>query len=706
MKVFILFALLFSHHFAFAQKKHAITITGGVSLGVYEAGFLYEAIRLSKKDLQNGTVFTGASAGAMNSFISILETCSPDQKEMKDSLFWKSWADLNIDDFYYKEAKKKSSLLSRESFNNLFSNIHSYWEKGLKKDCKAYLALSVTRKNPLHFIKGKKLLSPRTIESFYFVITGRGQGQEPEIKNHNLNDGSIHAYLPFKKSGNFEIIKNIMMASSSFPLAFEPEPLAHCLIYPQEPQECNKSKLRVDNFIDGGVFNNGPLDLAYKVSKSIGKIQSTDFLFFDPEIQNYPLAQEEQVGVKEKSVLSNSMSFITNFILSSRSSQISNFLGAHPQIEKKLQLIKGEIPLASDAISGFFGFFEKDFRAFDFLIGVANARRNLLKKSGIKFDFNRSSSPVDQFLSCYVALQDLNHNELKRCNFGDSNFSILLKVALERLFENCRILKNTYIPENKLCHFSQGGGTLNNLFPNWSKNYQKKKTETSLDFLMRRLSYYQFEFKDLGLSKDEASMGLVKVKHKLRKAIENAADGQEIGERVLLKNLSAPMLNYLFYSPNFSEKYLLFGSNSFDFGISNVISKSSVPGLYHRYNFGLTLNGINSYENAGKWNIGLVPYLGYQYEIKAISNPTIQNRLELRLGYQLSSKQKFKMGVCNVPNDFAESFPHCSHPIIAGVVGLHFFDSIKIQIMYQKAIKNNQNNKSLSYLSLLFGFVF
>ncbi len=706
MKNILFLLIIFSSVSSFAKKTHAITITGGVSLGVYEAGFLYEAIRLSKKNLQNGTIFTGASAGAMNSFISIMETCSPKQVKMKDSLFWKSWAELNIDDFYYKEVKKKSSILSRDSFNKLFSNIKNYWERGLKKNCKSYLALSVTRKNPLNFINGKKLLSPRTIESFYFVITGKGIGIEPEIKNHHLNDGSIHAYLPFKKQGNFEIIKNIMMASSSFPLAFEPEPVKHCLIYPQKKSTCNHENVRIDNFIDGGVFNNGPLDLAYKVSKSLNKVHNTDFLFFDPEIQNYPLIEDEQIVKKEKSVLTNSMSFIKNFILSSRSSQISNFLGSHPQIEKKLQLIKGELPLASDAISGFFGFFEKDFRAFDFLVGVANARRNLLKQSGIRFDFNRRKNSVDQFVSCYVALQDLNRKELKHCTFGQSNFEILLKVALERLFENCRLLNSSYSLENKLCSFAQKGGNLAELFPNWSKKYAKRKKETSLDYLMRRLSFYKFEFKDLGLEKDESSMGLIKVKEKLRIAIKNAANGQEIGERILLKNLSAPMLNYLFYSPNFSEKYALFGSNSFDFGISNVVNKSSIPALYHRYSLGVIVNGINSYENAGKWHVGLVPYLGYQHEIKALSNPTIQNRIEIRAGYQISSKNKFKMGLCNVRSNFSESFPHCSHPIIAGVLGVQFFDSIKVQLMYQKTLKTNQNEISLSYLSLLFGFVF
>jgi len=701
----ILIILIFPY-FCFAQSyKHtAITITGGVSLGVYEAGFLYEAIRLSKKAPLPETIYTGASAGAMNSFISIMEACSIEEKKMKESLFWTSWENLNIDDFYISEDKKTSSLLSRKSFIELFSNIEKAWKAGLKKGCKSYLGLSVTRKTPLNYINGKKLLSPRTIESFYFLITGKGKGIVPKIENINLNDGSIHAYLPLRKTGNFKFIKNIMLASSSFPLAFEPEKVEHCLIYPKDKNKCDKKNLRSDYFIDGGVFNNGPLDIAHQIAKSLGRAKETNFLFFDPEITNYPIIEKEE-SEKKPGITNNIMSFVTNFILSSRSTKISSFLGNNPDVEKRLQLIKGEMPLASDQIAGFFGFFEKDFRVFDFLIGVANARKNLLSTNGVEYDYSRRNHWSDQFVACYVALQNVELSQIKNCEFGSSNFDILFKVSLERLFENCRQLEPGYEIENKLCAYANIGNKLTSLFPGWDTKYFKRDNELELDYLMRRLDFYRFEFIDLDLEKSEAQLGLVRVKEKLKTAIHLAASNQNKGEEILLKGLSSPMLNFLNYSPDPKDGYLLFGSRSFDFGLTMAFSKKSINSLYHRFNLGLSINGINSYESDDSWEFGFVPYLGYQYEIKGLSSSTIQYFIGARLGYQFSSKQKFKLNECNVDTNFSDSFPHCSGAIAMGTIGVDLFDTIRLQLNGQKSFKKNQFDKNLFYTSFLVGFL-
>src|SRR4051812_50145042 len=60
-----------------AQPPASITISGGVSLGSYEAGLVYylvEAMRLNPA-AATPRVVTGASAGSVNGFMTILQSC-------------------------------------------------------------------------------------------------------------------------------------------------------------------------------------------------------------------------------------------------------------------------------------------------------------------------------------------------------------------------------------------------------------------------------------------------------------------------------------------------------------------------------------------------------------------------------------------------------------------------------------------------------
>ena len=55
-------------------------MSGGVSLGAYEAGYLYyftEMIRRNR-ELLDLKILTGASAGSVNAMIAIISLCSPE----------------------------------------------------------------------------------------------------------------------------------------------------------------------------------------------------------------------------------------------------------------------------------------------------------------------------------------------------------------------------------------------------------------------------------------------------------------------------------------------------------------------------------------------------------------------------------------------------------------------------------------------------
>jgi len=73
-----------------------------------------------------------------------------------------------------------------------------------------------------------------------------------------LGDGS---------SQDFDRIRDLLFASSAFPMAFAPQELDYCLTDPNDPEtwECT-SPTRHEPFIDGGVFDNNPLRLAARLA--------------------------------------------------------------------------------------------------------------------------------------------------------------------------------------------------------------------------------------------------------------------------------------------------------------------------------------------------------------------------------------------------------------------------------------------------------
>ena len=69
-----------------------ITISGGVSLGAYEAGFSYyltETLKANQTTEFRPKYYTGASAGGINSLLSLIESCSYEETDLESSLFGK-----------------------------------------------------------------------------------------------------------------------------------------------------------------------------------------------------------------------------------------------------------------------------------------------------------------------------------------------------------------------------------------------------------------------------------------------------------------------------------------------------------------------------------------------------------------------------------------------------------------------------------------
>jgi hypothetical protein len=698
-----------------ANAKFALTASGGVSLGVYEAGFLYYIMQKSPQNIRNKDIFiTGASAGAINSFITIMEKCSELSDDPQQSLFWKSWMPLNFDKFFLREYQQVNSLLQRESFDDIFNMFRRRWNAGLRKGCNSTLGVTVTRKKPLIYHEGSKLDYSRVAESVVLKIEGQGYGKVPKVSNVYVKGGGIQMFLPFnqKEYNNFELIKDLLMATSSFPLAFEPTFLDHCIISPKAEKKCSKENIRKDLFVDGGVFNNTPLDLAYKIAKGRNKHNDIRYIFLDPSIKEYPIATKEDFNDYEASLFKDFLTFFKNFISASRRGQISSFLSNHPELGDRLVPLKGSMPLASEPLYGFAGFFEEDFRIFDFYIGMVDGKRavNQNKYTPISLaEFDKLS--VDwQWVTCLEAAYNGDTKVARFCSGDDSstskNIVKLFKVSIERLFSNCSRLSDYKNLESNICKMAREGRGPEDYFGSWATDWKKRDKESELGYVLRRLEHYQFHFKDLGLKPTQSKIAIVKMKDKMTSAVKLATKSQPKDHQFVLNQFASPFMNFVYYTPTPVENYILGSGNSVDIGRSTVFSRDNLFASYWRYGFGIMGLGIDSLFRDDISGIGIVPYFGVYGEPSGWSTPMWQYRFGLRAGYQFSTETNFRPEVCDIEGRSASDFTKCSNAVMTAVASVSFLESVKLEMTYSFLPLMSDKTKRADYFSLLFGWQF
>ena len=79
-----------------------VTVSGGVSLGAYEAGALYVLGEIFKRGTPRRQVVlaTSASAGSVNAFTTALSACAPPNPDPTRDPGWVVWIDVGFDELF------------------------------------------------------------------------------------------------------------------------------------------------------------------------------------------------------------------------------------------------------------------------------------------------------------------------------------------------------------------------------------------------------------------------------------------------------------------------------------------------------------------------------------------------------------------------------------------------------------------------------
>lgn len=324
-------------------KSYSITISGGVSLGIYEAGVNWAIVEAIKKS-NNRTLHsvTGASAGAVNTVLTGLRYCEAGSSfaSVFDNQFYRTWnvqlADLLPERKDYGKLKLarigqphestilEDSVFSRSVYVERLLELSELVSDGkFRSGCEIDIAIIVTRVEPEYSTFGTgdgKLQVPSQRYVVPLTIAAQGQRGNPiatgisfrnNLRYSRFADRSgNYLYLP-EENGivPFDTVARAVMASSAFPLVFGPVEMDYCLPFKNSSEipgaSVNSSTAGVttngiaefncpanhyfDNnfFVDGGVFDNVPVGVAVDLVKArdtgAANNATHSYIFLNPE---------------------------------------------------------------------------------------------------------------------------------------------------------------------------------------------------------------------------------------------------------------------------------------------------------------------------------------------------------------------------------------------------------------------------------------
>jgi predicted acylesterase/phospholipase RssA len=499
----------------------ALTVSGGVSLGAYQAGYLFYLTEVAKlnSDLFKLRLATGASAGMINALLTLITMGNAPEEEPENSLFYKLWITIRYNEILDVENAPPLALSSRAVLEKLADEVEKKWNKGLTEELDMVLGATATRQKTYDMEISEGFSVARQEEKFVFRVKGRGPGRLPKVTNYvDRTYGAEQPLLPFvdnesaEQNGhsvNFSVIRQILFASSAIPIVFPSQKIDFCMTSATSSDDDNVYALRAcstprytEEFYDGSLADRRPLRLAYRIAASgLEKNENNNvvwrerpsleqdslpdnlyFFYIDPTRKSYPdtsSVDENEIAVDEAARFFPSLGiFMRGFLTSARSKEVATVVDEHPEIRERIQLVTHDFPSVSDHLGKFFGFFDREFRKFDFYLGMRDARYFLESKfapwmrrrsndQSIEIVFPESRQKADEPVQnldswqpyfCLRAEIDGQEELGDACYSEDlRDFSILLQVAFDRLYDHCRRLPYDETLEHVHCKRAMAG---------------------------------------------------------------------------------------------------------------------------------------------------------------------------------------------------------------------------------------------------------
>jgi predicted acylesterase/phospholipase RssA len=330
----------------------SLTISGGISLGAYEAGLNWVLVEWLKSRQQPAAGkfgpligVSGASAGAINALLTAVRWCQKSPETSIDgNLFSRSWREVGLDDLLSEDpgayvgpdAKDPSwdpdFLFSRRSaFKDVFGRLKAALEASdYFPGCGVRLSIMVTKVRPRRItVEGLTTSSQRLVIPLVLEVNSAGTLQfklNQQLLQDDRQRNLIGEVLLLPADGELVIARDdilkAIITSSAHPSSFGPVKLDHCARAVECPAQdrvkerddvCQRLSSNLDAesateglvmcrepFLDGGAFDNVPIGMAMAQAESAA-FPSTDgqaslpvnYIYLDPNVRRASAEQKD-----------------------------------------------------------------------------------------------------------------------------------------------------------------------------------------------------------------------------------------------------------------------------------------------------------------------------------------------------------------------------------------------------------------------------
>ncbi len=380
-----------------------LTVSGGVSLGSYMAGFLYFYTEYRKKvavELRGSLTArycgrasqrlrsaqearpvraSGASAGSINAFLSAIGSCQRPVLDPRQSWFWRIWTTIGFGELLpgpdAAETRAANVLFREGAIKDKLDLLERAWPKmpWLSSPCRAEIGLPVTHTQPrqveVKATHGPSMFMPRAYEHLYVRMTC-GSGKRPGFAAIVPPKSMSGAFHPLLDDGNPRVksVFNLLAASAAFPIAFPPR-----AVHMQVGGANRKAWMR-----DGGMMDNAPVSVVARLDTWDQRPRKTQppLLFIDPDATEWIYAPEPDGG-RAKSLLGDLASMAALYVDSLQVRDFIEHYAKSGQLRGHIEIPLRTTPVAAQHFANFSGFFERSFREADFYFGMLDAWAHL-----------------------------------------------------------------------------------------------------------------------------------------------------------------------------------------------------------------------------------------------------------------------------------------------------------------------------------------
>ncbi len=387
-----------------------LTISGGISLGSYEAGVnwgLLELFKLTDRDSLRRAwnlpryelkAMAGASAGNINGFLAAIEWCRTREPiAPEQSLFWKIWVRTGFDQLFplerYNQPDSTKALFSRRYFQRvLFDTVRAAMRDAPASQtldgCTIPVGVTITKLTPgeIPISRGIDAVTQR----YAAAVLVRRQGSTLQFRAppvELLGGGRLGALLLLPDCDGAvdpDDVFSLVEASSAFPGAFAPVLLRH---QPTLGTGCDAARRDTALFSDGGLFDNNPIDLAAGIYadaiwKHRDRADSNALLvFIDPDALRGRLADVAKMREREPPATGGISALVDLFagaVPAARQYEMQAFgrlLARAPHVFRRdnITVTNRRFVVVGQQLGAFAAFLGQPFREYDFYVGVYDA---------------------------------------------------------------------------------------------------------------------------------------------------------------------------------------------------------------------------------------------------------------------------------------------------------------------------------------------